>query len=180
MKNIICLASLLALTSLITSCGGGGGGSTLGTYSTPSITGANFVSALSSVDSAPSSLIYDESLTYRSSLAGEDDWIVIWDALRGYPIAVNLDYLRNLTYLDTMSSSFGTADEWRYEERLDRADGLFEGDIGGDIYERVDLYSDGYYYGRESSMAYEDEVETTDVNLLSAESEEIKFEKKVS
>ena len=101
LKNAL-MISALSVTGLLTSCGGGGGGTSLSTYTSPSITASQFVSALSSVDGAPNSLTLDTNLTWRSGLAGEDDWFVIYSPLRGTHVAVNLDYLRTLTYLDVL------------------------------------------------------------------------------
>ena len=178
LKNLIVGASLLA-TAALTSCGGGGG-SSWGYYSTPTISATQFVNALNNVDGAP---IYDESEivlytdeTYRSTLAGQEDWFVIYDAKHDQYKAVSLQYIRAITYYSYYSSSYQTAEEFRNIENDDIFNGYFDGDLFGDDYEVVDYNPfDGYFYGRESGYAYEDDMETTDVNLMAGEAEKKKF-----
>lgn len=184
MKNLVLGASLLA-TAALTSCGGGGGGgSTYGIYSSPYITVNGFVNALNDVDNAP---IYDESEvilytdeTVRSTIPGEEDWFVIYDAKFDEYKAVSLQYIRAITYYDYYSNNYATADEFREREADDIYAGFLDGDLFGDDYEVVDLALDGYFYGRESGYKYEDESETTDVNLMAGEAQVKKLAQKVA
>lgn len=182
-KNAILGVSLLA-TAALTSCGGGGGGSSYGIYSSPYITVNGFVNSLNDVDGAP---IYDESEvvlytdeTVRSTIAGEEDWFVIYDAKYDEYTAVSLQYIRALTYYDYYSNNYATADEFRDRESDDIFAGFLDGDLFGDDYEVVDLALDGYFYGRESGFRYEDESETLDVNLMGGEAQVKKLAQKVS
>ncbi|MCR9204139.1 MAG: hypothetical protein NXH75_06155 [Halobacteriovoraceae bacterium] len=182
-KNAILGVSLLA-TAALTSCGGGGGGSSYGIYSSPYITVNGFVTALNDVDGAP---IYDESEvvlytdeTVRSATPGEEDWFVVYDAKYDEYKAVSLQYIRALTYYDYYSNNYATADEFRERESDDIFAGYLDGDLFGDDYEVVDLALDGYFYGRESGFAYEDESETLDVNLMGGEAQVKKLAQKVS
>lgn len=182
-KNAILGVSLLA-TAALTSCGGGGGGSSYGIYSSPYITVNGFVNSLNDVDGAP---IYDESEvvlytdeTVRSTIAGEEDWFVIYDAKYDEYKAVSLQYIRALTYYDYYSNNYATADEFRDRESDDIFAGFLDGDLFGDDYEVVDLALDGYFYGRESGFRYEDESETLDVNLMGGEAQVKKLAQKVS
>lgn len=185
-KNVALGLSALAITAL-SSCGGGGGGggggtgggSTYGAYSSPTITANRFITALNDVDGAP---LYDESEvvlytdeTERSTVAGQDDWFVIYDAKYDEYKAVSLQYIRAIVYYDYYSNDFSVADEFRDIESDDIFNGYLDGDLFGDDYEVVDLGIDGYFYGRESGYAYEDESETTDVNLMAGEAEKKKF-----
>lgn len=184
LKNVILGASLIA-TAALTSCGGGGSTRTYGYYNTPYISATQFVNALNDVDGAPS---FDESEielytdeTLRSAVAGEDDWFVIYDAKYDEFKAISLQYIRAITYYSYYSSSFQTADEFRNIESDDIFAGFLDGDLFGDDYEVVDYnFADGLYYGRESGFVYEDEAETTDVNLMAGEAELKELAKKVS
>ena len=176
----------LSLTAFLGCSGGSGGGSssggsssTYGSYTSPSITANQFINALNDADGAPS---YDESEivlytdeTDRSTIIGEDDWFVIYDAKYDEYKAVSLQYVRSIVYFDYFSNNFAAADEFRAIESDDVFNGLFNGDLFGDDYEVVDLDIDGFFYGRESGFAYEDESESTDVNLLTGEVEKKKF-----
>ncbi|MCR9204138.1 MAG: hypothetical protein NXH75_06150 [Halobacteriovoraceae bacterium] len=182
-KNVALGLSALAITAL-SSCGGGGGGgggggSTYGSYTSSTITANRFVTALNDVDGAP---LYDESEvvlytdeTVRSSEPGEEDWFVVYDAKYDEYKAVSLQYIRSIVYYDYYSNDYSTADEFRENESDDIFNGYLDGDLFGDDYEVVDLGLDGYFYGRESGFAYEDESETTDVNLMAGEAEKKKF-----
>lgn len=184
MKKLLVGATLLTAT-VLSGCGGGGGGSTYGLYNSPYISATGFVNALNDVDGAPS---YDESEivlytdeTVRSSFAGQDDWFVIYDAKYDEYKAVSLQYIRSLYYYDYYSNNYATADEFRDIEDSDIANFYFDGDFGGDDYEVVDYRAaDGFFYGRESGYAYEDETESTDVNLIAAEVEFKKLAKKAA
>ncbi len=175
--------SIMTILGALASCGGGGGTSTYGLYDSPYITATGFVNALNSVDGAPLSdesevvLFTDE--TVRSATAGEEDWFVIYDSEYAEYKAVSLQYVRALSYYDYYSSNFSTADEFRNVEADDISAGYINGDLFGDDYEVVDFATDGLFYGRESGFAYEDEVETTDVNLMAAEKESVEIAKKV-
>lgn len=180
-KNVALGLSALAITAL-SSCGGGGGGgggSTYGSYTSSTITANRFVTALNDVDGAP---LYDESEivlytdeTVRSTEPGQEDWFVIYDAKYDEYKAVSLQYIRSIVYYDYYSNDYSTADEFRDNESDDIFNGYLDGDLFGDDYEVVDLGIDGYFYGRESGFAYEDESETTDVNLMAGEAEKKKF-----
>lgn len=185
LKNAI-LGMTLATTALLNGCGGGGGGGTsYGYYNSPYISANGFVTALNDVDGAP---YYDESEvilytdeTVRSAIAGQEDWFVIYDAKYNEYKAVSLQYIRSLTYYSYYSSNFQTADEFRDVENSDIYNGYLDGDLFGDDYEVVDYNTfDGLYYGRESGYAYEDETESTDVNLLAGEAQMKKLAQKVS
>lgn len=176
--------SAVAILGALASCSGGGGGgtSTYGLYSSPYITATGFVNALNDVDGAP---LFDESEvvlytdeTIRSGLAGEDDWFVIYDALEDEYKAISLQYVRSLQYYDYYSNNFSTAEEFRNIESDDIFFGFENGDLGGDDYEDVVLVG-GIFYGEESGFAYEDEVETTDVNLMAGEKERVETAQKV-
>jgi len=184
LKRLVTGLSLSAV-ALLSSCGGGGGGgtggggSTYGAYSSSTITATRFVDALNDVDGAPA---YDESditlytdETVRSSFSGEDDWFVIYDAKFDEYKAVSLQYVRSIVYYDYYSNDYSSADEFRNIEDDDIFFGDFNGDFGGDDYEVVDYNSDGFFYGRESGFAYEDESETMDINLLAGEKEKKQF-----
>lgn len=182
------LALSLTAVAALSSCGGGGGGggggtggggSTYGAYSSSTITANRFIDALNDADGAP---LYDESdivlytdETERSQIAGQEDWFVIYDAKYDEYKAVSLQYIRSIIYYDYYSNDFAAADEFRNIEADDIAAGYLDGDLFGDDYEVVDLGLDGYFYGRESGYAYEDDMETTDVNLMAGEAEKKKF-----
>ncbi|GAB4018060.1 MAG: hypothetical protein Fur0010_19040 [Bdellovibrio sp.] len=178
----------IALTAVMTAlvgCGGGGGGSTYGAYNSPYITASGFVSALNSYDGAP---VYDQSEvvlytdeTYRSSVIGEDDWFVIYDAKYDEHKAVSLQYVRSIVYYDYYSNNYATAKEFRSIETSDILSGRVNGDFWGDDYEVVDY--DPYlnaFVGRNSGFLYEDEAESTDVNLMAKAKEEKKFIQKAA
>jgi hypothetical protein len=174
--------SAIAILGTLASCGGGGGTSTYGLYSSPYITANGFVNALNDVDGAP---VFDESEvilytdeTIRSATPGEEDWFVIYDAKYDEYKAVSLQYVRALSYYDYYSNNFSTADEFRQVESDDIFAGFTNGDLFGDDYEVADLIG-GVFYGRESGFAYEDEVETMDVNLMAGEKERVETAKKV-
>jgi hypothetical protein len=184
--------TLAALTFASCSGGGGGGGgggtgtggSTYGQYSSPTITANRFITALNDVDGLPaddlSELILTIDETERSQLAGQDDWFVIYDSKYDEYKAVSLQYVRSIVYYDYYSNDFSAADEFRNIETDDILDGYINGDYLGDDYEVVTLGTDGFFYGEESGYAYEDESETTDVNLMAADSEKMKFFKQAS
>ena len=118
--------------------------------------------------------------TQRSQISGQGDWFVIYDDRRDRYMAVRIGYLRSLDGYGYEEYIGELGDSFRGREGLNRLFGNTNGDSGGDNYEAVDLASDGYFYGRESGYAYEDEELVTDVNLLSAESEELAFYRKVA
>lgn len=184
MKKLALTASVLATAVILNGCGGGGGGSSrdYGYYSSPYITANGFVNALNSVDGAytDSEVILYTNETERSRLIGQEDWFVIYDDKFNEYKAVSLQYIRAITYYSYYSSNYQTAEEFRNIENSDIAAGYVWGDLGGDDYEVVTLGPGGYFYGEESGYAYEDEVESTDVNLMAAEAEMKKLAKKVS
>jgi hypothetical protein len=175
--------SAIAILGTLASCGGGGGTTSYGLYSSPYITANGFVNALNDVDGAPtfdeSEVILYTNETLRSAVAGEEDWFVIYDAKFDEYKAVSLQYVRAIQYYDYFSNNFSTADEFRDIENDDIFDGYTNGDLFGDDYEVVDLTLSGTFFGRESGFAYEDEVETTDVNLMAGEKERVETAKKV-
>lgn len=184
MKQLGLAVSLSAL-ALLSSCGGGGGGgggtggSTYGAYTSGTITANRFIEALNDADGAP---LYDESEvilytdeTERSTIAGQEDWFVIYDAEEANYKAVSLQYIRSIVYYDYYANDFSAASEFRDIVNDDIDAGYFDGDLFGDDYEVVDLGLDGYFYGRESGYTYEDDMETTDVNLMAGEAEKKKF-----
>lgn len=185
-SNVLLSLSVVALGAL-SSCGGGGGGgggSTYGAYSSPNITATQFVNALNSVDGENSDVVLYEDETIRSTYAGQEDWFVIYDDKYNEYKAVSLQYIRSIVYYDYYSNNYSTADEFRQRESDDIFNGYLDGDLYGDDYEVVDMYTNGYvdgtYYdtyfvGRESGYAYEDQSETTDVNLMAGEAEKKKF-----
>ncbi len=182
LKNAIVGASLLA-TAALTSCGGGGGGgTTYGYYSTPYITANQFVSSLNSVDGTSfpfDSYIEKDILDTVRTYTDSEDWFVIWDEVRLEHKAVSLQYLRSLTYYSYYSSNYQTADEFRFIEDADFGSGLFGDPLGND-YEVVFDVGGGFYQGAITGLTYEDEVESTDVNLLAGESELKKLAGKVA
>lgn len=191
MKN---LTSSLLLSGMLTlaSCsggggggtiggGGGGGGSTYGAYQSPLATVDAFVDSLNYVDGANSFVELYTDETIRSTYVGEEDWFVIWDDAFGENKAVSLQYIRSIVYYDYMSNTDALASEFRAIESDDIANGDLYGDYYGDDYEVVDYDPiTGIYYGVNTGYEYEDGEETTDVSLMAAESEEIKFFKKAS
>jgi hypothetical protein len=196
-KNLVTkISSALLLTSavVLTGCsggsgggsvtvGGGGGSSTYGEYQSPSVTASQFVDALNYVDISGGSsyieLYTDEA--YRSAIPGEDQWFVIYDDKFNEHKAVSLEYIRSIVYYDYMRDTDSLASEFRAIESDDIYAGDINGDFFGDDYEVVDYdsFTDSYW-GRNSGFEYEDETETTDVNLIAAESQEMKFFKKAS
>lgn len=169
-------------TTTTTGGGGGGGGSTAGYYSSASATATQFTNALNNVDFASGSYVelYEDE-TYRTFDEGIDEWFVIYDDKYNEYKAVSLQYVRSIVYYDYMSNTDSLASEFRYIEDLDISSGELNGDYYGDDYEVVDY--DGWtdsFWGRNSGWEYEDESETTDVNLMAAESEEMKFFQKAS
>lgn len=186
MKKLLPL-SLLGLMVTLASCGGGGGGGGGGGSQGPSkqtspyISSSAFVSALNSVDSTFSTkLMLTENQTYRSTLAGQDDWFVVWDASFQEYKAVSLQYVRSIAYYDYYSSNQAVASEFRNIEANDVKYGRYDGDYYGADYEVVDYRNDGYYKGRNSGYLYEDEATTTDVSLMAKEEEQKKFLDKAS
>lgn len=177
-KNLLVGLSLCAISALTSCGGGGGGGSSYGLHSSGSLTATQFVSALNDVDGAP---LYDESdivlytdETIRSTEPNQEDWFVIYDAKFDEYKAVSLQYVRSVVYYDYYSNDFSAADEFRNIENDDIMAGYTNGDLFGDDYEVVDLVG-GIFFGRESGFSYEDEEETTDVNLMTGEIEKKQF-----
>ena len=188
-------ASLLVTAMTLASCGGGGGGgggtgtgggtSTYGAYQSPSVTAQQFINALNDADNADilneSEVILFEDETYRSQVAGEDEWFVIYDQKYDENKAVSLQYLRSIIYYDYYSNTTALAEEFRDIESDDIFGGDVNGDFWGDDYEVVDYdpFTDSFW-GRNSGFEYEDETETTDVALMAGEKEKMAFFKKAS
>ncbi|MBY0415942.1 MAG: hypothetical protein K2Q18_17355 [Bdellovibrionales bacterium] len=199
MKTVLLKISALALLTALVSCGGGGGGTsggyypptypttpttpttTYGAYTSPNILASEFVSSLNSVDGTYSTKIelYSNE-TLRSKTAGQDDWIVIWDAKFQEYKAVSLQYIRSIVYYDYYSNNRAVASEFRGIERQDVINGKLNGDFFGDDYEVVDRLTSGYFEGRESGYLYEDQVASTDVSLLAKEKSQRKFMEKAA
>lgn len=194
MKMFFKLSALALLTTLASCSGGGGGGtvytppstgggtttpsapSTYGQYTSANILASEFVSSLNSVDGTYSSSVelYTNE-TLRSSVAGQDDWFVIYDAKFSEYKAVSLQYVRAIVYYDYYSNNRAVAAEFRDIEHGDVVGGDLNGDYYGNDYEVVDRLSTGYYEGRNSGYLYEDELGSTDVSLLAKEQEQKKF-----
>jgi len=144
-----------------------------------------FVRSLNIADSGlfssyDSELILYTNETERSLVSGEGDWFVIYDDRRDRYTAVRIGYLRGLAGY-SFEEYFGElGDSYRGNEGFNRLFGNTDGDSGGDNYEAVDLASDGYFYGRESGYAYEDEDFVSDVNLLVAIAQEKRFYQRVA
>ena len=184
MKTFLLKLSTLSLLAMLASCGGGGSPSkatSYGVYKSPTVSATQFVSSLNSVDGTYSTSIqlYSDQ-TLRSTIAGQDDWFVIYDAKFGEYKAVSLQYIRSLTYYDYYSNNNAVASEFRSVESSDIVGGKLNGDYYGDNYEVVDLQSSGYYSGRNSGYLYEDEVDSKDVSLMAKEQEQKKFFSKAS
>ncbi|MBC7712421.1 MAG: hypothetical protein H7177_03730 [Rhizobacter sp.] len=184
MKALLKL-SVLSMLFALASCGGGGGGSvggsvgggsSYGTYNSPNILASEFVNSLNSVDGTYSTkvMLYSNE-TLRSSVAGQEDWFVIYDAKFSEYKAVSLQYIRSIVYYDYYSNNRAVASEFRNIEHGDIISGNLNGDYYGNDYEVVDLRSSGYYEGRNSGYLYEDEVSAKDVSLLAKESEQKAF-----
>jgi hypothetical protein len=161
-----------------------------------SITVNQFVTALNRVDgrNADSGIhsyvqLYTED-TIRSSEEGEDQWFVIWDDKYQEHKAVSLDYVRSIVSSSYVDDYQKIAEKFREKEddNINRERYLLDdrelyGDYMGDDYEFVDYDtdSDSYsFWGRNSGHEYEDETETTDVNLIAAESQEVLFYSKAT
>lgn len=198
-KTITQLAALSSLAILAACNGGGtsgggygtggtvgggvtgvtGGGSTYGSYQSPYVTASAFVSGLNSIESYGKNASYVElyeNETYRSQIAGQDEWFVIYDDKYNEYKAVSLQYIRSIVYYDYYSNSSGLASEFRAIENDDIVSGEMDGDYWGDDYEVVDY--DGVtnsYWGRNSGYEYEDGVETSDVSLKTAEQQQKAF-----
>jgi hypothetical protein len=181
MKNVILKLSMLSMLFALASCGGGGGGSTGPTYTysnltSPSILASEFVSSLNSVDSTYSSrVVLYTNETLRSSVAGQEDWFVIYDAKFSEYKAVSLQYIRSIVYYDYYSSNRAVASEFRSIERSDILGGNVNGDYYGNDYEVVELRASGYYEGKRSGFYYEEEATSNDVSLMAREEEQKNF-----
>jgi hypothetical protein len=183
MKALLKL-SVLSLLFALASCGGGGGGgggsvsggSTYGNQNSPNILASDFVNSLNNVDGTYSTKVklYSNE-TLRSSVAGQDNWFVIYDAKFSEYKAVSLQYIRSIVYYDYYSNNNAVASEFRKIEHGDVVSGNLSGDYYGNDYEVVDLRSSGYYEGRRSGYLYEDETNTSDVSLLAKEEEQKAF-----
>ncbi len=186
--------ALLASTTLaLVACNGGGtssggsntggnnGGAVLQNLTSPGATVDAFVDSINYIDGASSYVELYEDEAYRSYEADQEEWFVIWDDKFGEYKAVSLQYVRAIVYVDYVKNTDSLAAEFRAIESDDIAYGDINGDYYGDDYEVVDYdsYTDSFW-GRNSGFEYEDEAETTDVNLMAAEAEQLKFFKKAS
>lgn len=163
---------------------GGTTGSTHGVYQSPSATASQFVNALNSIEGYGKNDSYIELFedeTYRSMEAGQDDWFVIYDDKFDEHKAVSLQYIRSIVYYDYYSNNEALAEEFRAIENDDILAGELNGDYWGDDYEVVDY--DGItnsYWGRNSGFEYEDETDSSDVSLMTAELQQREFIKKAA
>lgn len=201
-KNLTKLATLSTL-AILAACEGGGTsgggygtggtsggvsggvtGSTYGTYSSPSASVNQFVSALNAIETYgknTSSVELYENETYRSLVPGQDQWFVIYDDKFNEHKAVSLQYIRSIVYYDYYSNSTALAQEFRAIENDDILSGEANGDYYGDDYEVVDYDSiTNAYWGRNSGFEYEDETATTDVSLMTAELQQKEFIQKAA
>lgn len=149
-------------------------GREMSTYSSPTITAQQFLTALNQVDDRPN----DPSLMMKEDSL-QEGYFVIYDAIDCHYRAVGLDELRKLTYEAYQPSFSGTAETYRYLELNDLS--------GLELGERVDYdedlssaYGFDIFTGRDSGYAYEDQEFSTDVNLLNAESEVIQLIQRAS
>ena len=187
-KTLKNLALLSTAAIMLASCGGGGGGgggstSTYGKYTSSSINGQQFVNALNNTD--PSYTPYNtmEKDEWQSL---KDGLFVYYDGKYDEYVAVDVYYLKTLSYWDYYSSNSSLAREFRDVQSDDEFDFGFIGDAWGDNYEIVDLYgydilNDEYVYeGIITGDLYEDEQQTTDTGLMAANKEDLEMFKKAS
>jgi len=189
------ICPLVLSLSMLAACTGGGGGSTSPTtptvpaslFKSGSITADQFITALNSLESNGANQSYVElyeEQVIRSYVAGEDQWFVIWDDKFEEYKAVSLRYIRSLTYYAYHASDVSLAEEFRDEEQDDLALGFsnyLNGDYWGDDYEVVDYDSStDIFIGRNSHHEYEDEMDSSDVSLLTAEREQTEFIQKAA
>jgi hypothetical protein len=187
-KLVLVLSALLALSSCNnsgggrTSGGGGGGGPRppeLLNLTSPGATADAFVAALSRIDGRNSYIELYEDQSLRSYEPGQDEWIVIDDGKYGEYKAVSLQYIRTIVYVDFVRNTDALAAEFRAIEGDDINIGEYNGDYYGDDYEVVDYDPNSdLFFGRNSGYAYDDQEETTDVNLMAAVQTQEKFFKK--
>ncbi len=162
---IITLSSLL----LLASC------DTIQAYSSPNVSVDAFVDSLNYIDGTIGTEVelYD---TFRDEDEGLDNWFVIWDDFYGEHKAVSLQYIRSIIYYDYVRNTDSLAAEFRAIEADDINAGEFNGDFFGDDYEVVDYFEfDDVFVGRNSGWEYEDEDQTSDVNLMAAKIAQKKF-----
>ncbi len=144
-------------------------------YTSPNVSVDSFVDSLNYVDGNLDSYVelYD---TFRDEDEGLDNWFVIWDDFYGEYKAVSLQYIRSIIYYDYVRNTDALADEFRAIEADDIAVGELNGDFFGDDYEVVDYFEfDDVFVGRNSGWEYEDEDQTSDVNLMAAKIAQKKF-----
>lgn len=186
-KSVALTFSLAFLAACNGGGGGGsssGGGSTAGYYKSSDVTVSQFVNALNNIEGYGDNSSYVELYTdetYRSSVPGQEQWFVVWDDKFDEHKAVSLQYVRSIVYYDYYANNTALASEFRQIERDDVLAGNYNGDYYGDDYEVVDYdYYSGYYTGRNSGYLYEDETETKDVSLMTAELQQNEFIKKAA
>ena len=160
---------------------GGNDGPVLQDFTSPNATADAFVQALNGLDATSSYVELYEDETFRSYEEGQEEWFVIWDDKFAEYKAVSLQYVRSIVYVDYVRNSDSLAGEFREIENDDIYMGEINGDYYGDDYEVVDYdQSSDSFWGRNSGFEYEDEAETTDVNLMAADAEQLKFYKKAA
>lgn len=176
--------ALLLSTAALVSCNGGGNSkvdtvSTFGSYQSGNVSADQFVNALNRIegfgDNESFVELYDDE-TIRTTFAGEENWFVIYDDKFDENKAVSLQYIRSIVYQDYYSNDTALADEFRAIERDDILSGELNGDFFGDDYEVVDYdFFTDTFVGRNSGFDYEDGVDTKDVSLMAAESDQKQF-----
>lgn len=154
-------------------------GPNAGYYTSPFVSADEFVDSLNYIDGAYSEVMLYEDETYRGAPDGSDDYFVIWDDAFGEYKSFSLNFLRTLEYYDYTRNTDALASEFRVFEDNDILTGRPYGD--GFNYEVVDYdpFTDSYW-GVESGAEYEDEIESTNVNLIAAKKEQKKFIKQAS
>lgn len=179
--------SLLCMLAILSACKSGGGGgstSTIKGYQSPSVSVNQFVNALNGIEGAGSNqseVEVSSENALRTYAANQDEWFVIWDDKFNEYKAVSLQYVRSIVYYDYHANTSALASEFRYIENSDITNGNLYGDFYGDDYEVVDLnYNTGLFEGRRSGYLYEDEAETKDVSLMTAELQQNEFIKKAA
>lgn len=191
----ISLAFILLTLITVTGCGGGGGGGATpvtsggttanpvyGQYNSPNISFNSFLDALQSVDGHRS-----YSASTPNSL--NHSYYVIWDPETNKNIAVDMQYIRTIVYFDYYSNDQAVAAEFRQlQASSSNPDGSRNDDhrINWEYVDTMWMYNwdeekwQDNYVGRISGTYYEDEMQTTDVSLMSAEKEHEKFIRKAA
>lgn len=181
-KKIVLMLTGLLLSMTFVSCDSGGGTVVVvppaveKLLTSPNATAEAFVDSLNYIDGNLESYVelYD---TYREEDEGLDNWFVIWDDFYGEYKAVSLQYIRSIQYWDYVKNTDSLADEFRAIEDDNIMIGEHDGDLFGDDYEVVDYFGgvDDIFVGRNSGWEYEDEDQTSDINLMAAKIAQKKF-----